>query len=103
MLFRSCFAPVAANKDKFKAQLTTDEIELIETLAQDHMAQYGYERMTEAHATITDDTWNAARKHSDLGRQTAWTELEQNNYRDFILRRFRSDYLNRVRHSVPAL
>ena len=99
----NCYGPVAANKDKFKTQLSADEIELIETLAQEHMAHYGYERMTQARATITDDTWNAARRHSDVGRQTAWSDLEQNNYRDFILRRFRSDYLQRVRHSVPAL
>lgn len=98
----NCFAPVAANKDKFKTQLTDEEIELIETLAQDYMVHYGYERMTKARATITDETWNAARQRSDIGRQSAWSDLERNNYRDFILRRFRSDYLSRVRHSVPS-
>src|SRR5262249_18818811 len=37
----NCFAPLPANKDKFKSQLSAQEIETVETLAQEHMRHYG--------------------------------------------------------------
>lgn len=93
----NCFAPVAANADKFKKQLSMEEIEVIETLTQEYMSLYGYELMTGARANLTDDTFRMARERSEEGRQRAWRELEQNNFRDYILRRFRADYLAKVR------
>lgn len=93
----NCFAPIAANVDKFKKQLTIEEIETIETLAQEYMALYGYERMTGAQAKIADSILAEARVRSEAGKQMAWRELEQNNFRDYVLRRFRADYLVKVR------
>ena len=93
----NCFPPIVANVDKFKKQLSMEEIEIIETLAKDYMALYGYEPMTAASAKIDDDTRRAARKRSEAGRQAAWRDLEQNNFRDHTLRRFRADYLAKVR------
>jgi hypothetical protein len=91
-------APIAANRDKFKTQLSMDEICTIETLAQDHMRYYGYEFMTAANAVFPDAaSLSDARERSENCRRTAWRELEQNNYRDFVLRRFRADYLGKVR------
>ncbi len=100
----NCFAPIAANKDKFKTQLSLPEIEIIETINRDHMLHYGYELMTEAQALVPDETiHNACRKRSEAGRLNAWVEMEKKNYQDFILRRFRADYLARVRSSLERI
>jgi hypothetical protein len=93
----NCFAPIVANVDKFKKQLSIEEIEVIETLAKEYMMLYGYELMTIARATISENNFKAARERSEAGRQRAWRDLEQNNFRDYILRRFRADYLAKVR------
>jgi Sulfotransferase family len=100
----NCFAPLPANKDKFKSQLSSAEIEMIETLAQDHMRHYGYEFMTDAAATLPDPAALAAcAQRSALGREQAWQRLANDNYRDHSLRRFRADYLARVRESARRL
>ena len=93
----NCFEPIPTNADKFKKQLAMEEIEIIETLAKDYMEMYGYELMTPAQADIGDALFKAARKRSEATKQATWRELEQNNYRDFLLRRFRADYLAKVR------
>lgn len=99
----NCFPPIVANVDKFKKQLSMEEIEVIETLAKEYMHVYGYELMTKAGAMIDEHTIKAARERSDAGRQNAWRDLANNNYRDFILRRFRADYLARVRSSLEHM
>lgn len=99
----NCFPPIVANVDKFKKQLSMEEIEVIETLAKEYMYVYGYELMTKAGAAIDEHTIKAARERSDAGRQAAWRDLANNNYRDFILRRFRADYLARVRSSLEHM
>lgn len=96
----NCFAPIAANADKFKAQLTMREIEIIETITRDYMHLYGYELMTDANAPITTSEQAAAQERSETGRQIAWRELESTNFRDYILRRYRADYLARVRNRL---
>lgn len=99
----NCFAPIAANADKFKTQLSMREIEVIETLARDYMALYGYELMTDAQAAISDSMMADSRECSGIAKRRAWQELEHNDYRDFILRRFRSDYLQQVRNRLDDL
>ncbi len=54
----NCFAPIAANADKFKQQLSTAEIATIETLAHEYMQRYGYQQMTDA--TAMPDAFAAA-------------------------------------------
>ncbi|KGV35141.1 sulfotransferase domain protein [Burkholderia pseudomallei MSHR4012] len=93
----NCFAPIAANADKFKQQLSTAEIATIETLAHEYMQRYGYQQMTDATATPDAFAAAAARRRSDARRRHAWRELEQSNFRDFVLRRHRADYLETVR------
>jgi hypothetical protein len=93
----NCFAPIPANADKFKQQLSLDDIRAIETLTRDYMRTYGYELMTAADAVITDATLEAARARSHGARQAAWHELEQANFRDYVLRKARADYLAQVR------
>lgn len=96
----NCFAPIAANIDKFKQQLSHAEIEIIETLTRDYMQRYGYQLMTGAAASIEPQLLDAARRHSDAGRQKAWTDLEQTNFRDFVLRRHRAEYLATLRERL---
>jgi len=96
----NCFAPIAANIDKFHQQLSMDEIALIETLARDDMARYGYAPLTAADAHIETSAWKAAHVHSEAGRQAAWRALEADNYRDFVLRRHRADFLASVRERL---
>jgi hypothetical protein len=94
-------APISANRDKFKTQLSATEIGIIETLARDHMCHYGYEFMTDAHSSLPDEVAvREARARSDASRRQAWCELEQKNYRDYVLRRFRADYLVELRNHL---
>ncbi|MGH6638872.1 MAG: sulfotransferase family protein [Polaromonas sp.] len=99
----NCFAPIVANKDKFKTQLSMKEIEVIETLARDYMALYGYELMTDAQAAISDSTMALSRECSEIAKRRAWHDLEHKDYRDFVLRRFRSDYLQQVHNRLENL
>lgn len=93
----NCFAPIAANADKYKKVLSMDEIALIETLTSDYMRRYGYERMTEATASISQSAFDMARRTSEQARAHAWQGLERTNFRDFALRRHRAEYLAAVR------
>jgi hypothetical protein len=97
----NCFGPIPANRDKFKSQLSVDEIETIETVAREHMRSYGYEFMTDASAPIPDEAVLASRaQRSTLGRAQAWSQLSTTNYRDFVLRRVRADHLAGVRERL---
>jgi hypothetical protein len=93
----NCFPPIPANADKFKHQLSLEEIRIIETLARDYMRTYGYELMTPADAVLTEASYAAAEVRSQAARQKAWRDLEQANFRDYVLRRARADYLAQVR------
>lgn len=93
----NCFAPIAANIDKYKKALSMEEIAIIETLTGEYMQRYGYERMTDGNALIDARAFDAARAASDRGRGQAWQTLEGSNFRDFALRRQRADYLASVR------
>ncbi|TKC83584.1 sulfotransferase [Trinickia terrae] len=93
----NCFAPIAANIDKYKHQLSADEIAVIETLTAGYMRRYGYELTTDAQAPVDTAALDAARRHSDAGRTDAWQTLEHANFRDFALRRHRAEYLATVR------
>jgi hypothetical protein len=93
----NCYAPIAANAGKFRQQLSMREIELIETLTLGYMQRYGYEPMTAANAPLSREPATSAQARSELLRQMAWRELEQTNYRDWVLRRYRVDYLARLR------
>jgi hypothetical protein len=99
----NCFAPIAANIDKFKQQLSVAEIAAIEMLTKDHMQRYGYQLMTDGAAAIDAAAFDAARRRSDAGREHAWNELEQTNFRDFVLRRHRAEYLATVRERLHRL
>ncbi len=90
-------APIAANIDKFKQQLSDDEIEVIETLAGDYMERYGYTRLSPGGAVISSELLETAVARSNEGRERAWRELEPANFRDFVLRRCRADYLAQLR------
>jgi hypothetical protein len=99
----NCFPPIAANRDKFKTQLSAGELELIETIAADHMRHYGYEFMTPAAAPRMDpDALAASVLRSTQGRTLAWEALARDNPRDHYLRRFRADYLARLHEGSRA-
>lgn len=89
----NCYAPIAANIDKFKQQLTTQDINVIETLTGEYMDRYGYERLTAGDAGITQDMLAQAGVRSDEARERSWRDLEHDNFRDYVLRRGRADYL----------
>jgi hypothetical protein len=93
----NCFAPIAANIDKYKQVLSMEEIAIVETLTGDYMQRYGYERMTDTAAAIDAAALDRARHASGLGRSHAWQTLERTNFRDFALRQHRADYLASVR------
>ena len=93
-------APIAANADKFRKNMSDDDIRMIESLAKEHMKSYGYEFMTDADMEITEEMVAAAERRSEENRRKAWKELREKQPHDFILRSFRSDYINMVRERL---
>ena len=85
--------PIKANVDKFRATLSPLEIEQIETLAGSVMATYGYETMTDARAEITASTWTEARRRGEERKAKAWEDLRRTKPQDYMLRRYRSDFI----------
>lgn len=99
----NCFPPIAANVDKFKQQLGLDEINVIETLTGDYMDRYGYTRLATGDAVVTPAIWTSALERSDEGRENAWRDLKQANFRDYVLRRSRADYMAQLRARLGQL
>ena len=97
------FPPVMANKDKFKQQLSLTEIEVIETLTKEMMQLYGYELMTPANADIPNQDLVRAREHSATARAQAWETMRETNFKDYLLRRFRADYLAGLNTRLPIV
>ncbi|OHX16393.1 sulfotransferase family protein [Chromobacterium sphagni] len=94
------FPPIAAHADKFRQQLSMREIEIIETGCRDYMQRYGYPMLTPAQLPITEELAAAAEAHSSRARQHAWDDLKRDNYRDYILRQGRADYLAGLRQRL---
>ena len=95
--------PIPANVDKFKKNLSLEEIRLIETLSADHMSYYGYERMTQGRALITESTIQTAKQQSEKGKKTAWEQMKIGDPQDYQLRKFRADYLAMLRHKLSQV
>ena len=93
-------APIPAYIDKFKQTMSMAEIEIIETIAEEYMNLYGYEKMTPASANITTEAIAEAKKHSVLKKQQAWSESKRSDPRDYQLRKFRADYLEMVKQRL---
>lgn len=90
-------APIAANVDKFKKSLTDNEINAIETITGGYMDHYGYERITKGNANVGSVAIKKAEERSRLNRQKAWDELKMNDPKDYMLRKYRADYLAMVK------
>ncbi|MEO1386467.1 MAG: sulfotransferase [Cyanobacteria bacterium J06634_6] len=95
--------PIPANVDKFKKDLSIEEIRLIETLSADHMSYYGYERMTKGTTLVTDSMVETAKQQSAIGKTTAWEIMKAHDPQDYQLRKFRADYLNMLRHKLTQV
>jgi hypothetical protein len=93
-------APIPAYIDKFKKYLSTEEIEIIETVTGDFMDYYGYEKMTPAAANVTQEAIEQAIRSSEQKKSQAWLNLKANDPRDYQLRKFRSDYLKMVKQRL---
>lgn len=90
-------APIPANVDKFRKTLSHDEIKIIETLTGDFMNYYGYEHMTDGNADVSENAISNAIVMSEVNKAKAWNELKACNPRDYMLRKFRQDYINMVK------
>ena len=90
-------APITANVEKFRKSLSDEEIEIIETLAAEHMNYYGYEFITNGAADVSEYALKKAERQSVLNRENAWESLKANDPKDYMLRRFRVDYLNMLK------
>ncbi len=95
-------APIPAYIDKFKQTMSTEDIEIIETIAGEYMNHYGYEKMTPASANITADAIAAAKIRSAPKKQQAWLDLKHSDPRDYQLRKFRADYLEMIKQRLLA-
>jgi hypothetical protein len=96
------FDPIASNINKFANNLNSQEILLIETLTEELMDYYGYERMTTGSVHVAPELYEQARQENSLQRQRVWTELAQQNHIDYTLRRFRINYLAMIRHRLES-
>lgn len=94
------FAPISATVQKFRKNLSMEEIEIIETLTAEYMDRYGYEKITPAKAEITQERMEAAKRRSVMNKKIAWETLEEKNPRDYQLRRFRADYLDMIKNRL---
>lgn len=92
--------PIAANIDKFKAALTSDEIAIIEALAGGHMDHYRYERMANHTVEVSPAMLSAARERSEAGRRGAWSDLRARAPRDYRLRMYRTELLAMIRNRL---
>ena len=90
-------APIAANVDKFKKSLTDNEINAIETITGGYMDHYGYERLTKGNANVGSAAIKKAEERSRINRQQAWDQLKEDDPRDYMLRKYRADYLDMVK------
>jgi hypothetical protein len=86
-------APILKYIDKFKKNLSMEEIEIIETLTKDLMEYYGYERLTKADTNITEEMVATAQQRNIFKKSQAWMGLKTNDPRDYQLRKSREDYL----------
>ena len=68
------------------------------------MDYYGYEKMTNAKAKITEKTIASAiaiaKEQSELKKQQAWMEMKVNAPHDYQLRKFRATYLNMLKERL---
>jgi len=95
-------APVAANVDKWRTQLSPADVEIIETLTGEYMDRYGYVRETAASAEVSEAQFaDAERLSGDLCAR-AWSCLLENNSRDYLLRTLRANYLRMTRDKLQA-
>jgi len=94
--------PIKANIDKFKKYLSMDEIELIETMTGDLMDHFSYERITEAKAVISEDQEAAAIVRSEEQKVKAWAALKEKDPQDYIMRRFRANFLADLESRLKA-
>lgn len=95
-------APIPAYIDKFKQTMSTEEIEIVETIAGEYMNHYGYEKMTPASANITPEAISSAKKRSTPKKQQAWLDLKHSDPRDYQLRKFRADFLEMIKQRLLA-
>lgn len=95
-------APIAANVDKFKKDLSLEDIQLIETLTSQHMEYYGYERMTQGTTLVTDTMVAAAKLQSEQHKRQAWQTLKSESPCDYQLRKFRADYLTMLHQKLSC-
>jgi sulfate adenylyltransferase len=83
-----------------KPVLSTEDLEIIETLAGEYMDYYGYERMTPGKAKITASMIAEAKIRCESKKKEAWANLEKDNNRDFQRRKFRVDYLEMIKNRL---
>ena len=95
-------ALTTGNIAKYIQHLTTDEIQLIETLAAGHMARYGYTRITDGQIAVTPEMIAAARTRSVTASQRAWQQLHDRDPQDYQLRRYRAWYLQTLRERLTS-
>lgn len=95
-------APMMEIKTKFMQQLSMEEIEVIETITKEYMDFYGYDLMTPAKANFSYDAVLEAVNRSDQARNAAWDALRLNSFKDYTLRRFRSDYIKDLERHLQS-
>jgi len=93
-------SPMIRNIDKFKYQLSEEDVQIIESLTGKYMDHYGYERTTTSSITITPEMIHEREIVSNVNRGLAWQRLSVEDNRDYQLRRFRADYIDMVRYRL---
>ncbi len=93
-------APIAANIDKFKQELSREEIEQVESITSEIFDRFGYERMTAAKDPFDSHVLDRAKTESVAKRKLAWEKMREDRPQDFILRKRRSDYIELCKQNL---
>jgi hypothetical protein len=94
--------PIVANIDKFKRSLTVEQITWIESITAEHMDRYGYVKLTEADRVLDEGVIAEAQARAAEQKLRSWQKLRVEAPQDYILRRFRADYLDMLKRRLTA-
>ena len=86
-------APIVSNIDKFKKELSAEDINVIESICGELMDKLGYQRINESSQNITEEQIKKSLEESATKRKEEWAILEYDDKEDYERRIKRAKYI----------